>query len=146
MPGFLFTPLARWIAAALVVVVFLGGVYYKGRLDERRIFDAYKAEIQAVADAQAAKTKQIEAKNTKLMKETQDAYNTKLNNLRTYYGLRLTAGSGTLPQVSGSTGGVNDYSPDNLPPTPILASQCAEETLKLYMLQQFERDRAKNAE
>jgi hypothetical protein len=146
MPGFLFTPLARWLAAALVIVVFLGGVYYKGRLDERKVFDAYKAEVQAVADAQAAKTKQIEAKNTKLMKETQDAYNTKLNDLRTYYGLRITAGSGSLPKISGSTGGVNDYSPDNLPPTAILAAQCAEETLKLYMLQQFERDREKNME
>jgi hypothetical protein len=146
MPGFLFTPLARWIVATLIVLVVLGAAYFKGRHDVQVNFDRYKAEIKAVADAQAAKTKQIEAKNTKLLKETQDAYNTKLNNLRTYYGLRITASGGTMPEVSGTTGGVNDYSPDNLPPTPVLASQCAEETLKLYMLQQFERDRQKNME
>jgi len=39
-----------------------------------------------------------------LKKDTKDAYNTKLNDMLTYYGLRITAGRGTLHKVSGTDG------------------------------------------
>lgn len=146
MFGTLLSPVVRWVAGILLVLAIVFGIYYKGRLDERKIFNEYKAEVKAVADAQEAKTRQIEAKNKKLTEETRNAYNTKLADLRAYYGMRLTKSGGTLPSVSTTPGGVNDYSPDNLPPTPVLAAQCADETLKLYMLQQYERDKAKNME
>ena len=143
MFGALLTPVVRWIGGILLVLAFLFGVYYKGRLDERKIFDEYKAEVKALADAQTAETAKKDAKNAKLLKETKDAYKTQLDTLRTYYGMRLAKGSGTVPSVPSTAGGVNGYSPDNLPPTPILAAQCAEETLKLYMLQEYERAKVK---
>jgi hypothetical protein len=146
MPGFLFTPLARWIIAVLLVLGILGGVYYKGRLDERVIFTEYKAQIQAAADAQAEDAARKNKKNAKLILETKNAYNNQLADLRNYYGLRITKGSGTLSAVPGTPGRINDYSPDNLPPTPILAAQCAEETLKLLKLQEFNSNVAENLE
>jgi len=142
----LISPLIRWIGGILLVLAFIFGIYYKGRLDERKIFNEYKAEVKDAADEQEKRTKRAEEKKAQLIKETRDAYNTKLNDLRTYYGMRVTNGSSTLPQVSGTAGGVNGYSPDNLPPTPILARDCAETTLNLYMLQEYERNVAKTAE
>lgn len=146
MFGALLSPATRWVAGILLVLAVVFGIYYKGRLDERKIFNAYKAEVTATADAQKAEVDKKDEKNAKLIKETRDAYNTKLTDLRTYYGMRVTNGSGTMPQVSGTAGGADGYSPDNLPPAPILARDCAETTLNLYMLQEYERNVAKNME
>ena len=134
----------RWIGGALFVLLVLGGVYAKGRHDVQVKFDAYVAEVKAVAAAQEEKTKQIEAKNKRLNEETRDAYNTKLANLRTYYGMRLNGkGGGVMPGVSTTTSGTAEYSADNLPPPVILASQCAETTLNLLALQDWVRSVAK---
>ena len=142
-----FSPLIRWAAGVLLVLSVIFGIYYKGRLDERKIFNEYKAEVKAAALAQEEKTRQIEAKNKKLTEETRNAYNTKLADLRAYYGMRLNSkGSGGLPQVSGASTGANGYSIDNLPAPIILASQCAETTLNLVMLQEWIRGAANNAE
>lgn len=146
MFGALLSPVVRWVAGIVLVLAFIFGIYYKGRLDERKIFNEYKAEVKDAADAQKAEVDKKDQKNAKLIKETRDAYNTKLTDLRTYYGLRVTNGSSALSQVSGASGGANEYSPDNLPPTPILARDCAETTLNLYMLQEYERNVAKNME
>ena len=147
MFGTLLTPAIRWIGGILLVLSVIFGLYYKGRLDERKLFNAYKAEVKAAAMAQEEKTKQIEAKNERLFKETQNAYNTKLNALRAYYSMRVTGKSGSgLSQIPTAPAGADGYSPDNLPPTPVLASQCAETTLKLVMLQNYERSKAMIAE
>mgnify|MGYP000208602012 CR=1 FL=1 len=145
MPGFLFTPLARWIGAGLLVLVLLGGVYLKGRHDVQVKFNAYKAEVKAVADAQEEKTRQIEAKNKRLNEETANAYKTQLAYLRNYYGMR-NKGTSVLPPIPDSATGADEYSPDNLPAPAILASQCAETTLNLLVLQNWVRGVANNGE
>jgi len=147
MPGFLFTTAFRWIASALLVLAVVAGIYYKGRLDERKLFNAYKAEVKAAAMAQEEKVRRIEEKNQKLTKETRDAYNTKLTGLRAYYGVRVNGQGGSgLSQGSGTSGGINGYSPDNLPAPIILASQCAETTLNLVSLQEWVKNVANNME
>lgn len=135
------SPLIRWAAGALLVIIVIFSIYYKGRLDEREIFNRYKAEVKAAAMAQNEKARQVEEKNAKLLKETRDAYNTKLATLRTYYGMRVNNPSGSgLPKVPGSANGIDGYSPDNLPPTAVLAGQCAETTLNLLALQNWVKD------
>ena len=147
MFGTILSPAIRWIAGVLLVLAVIFGIYYKGRLDERKLFDAYKAEVKAAAMAQEEKTRQIEAKNQRLFKETQDAYNTKLNALRTYYSMRITGkGSSGLPQIPGTPEGTAGYSADNLPPVATLAAQCAETTLTLYTLQNWVKNVAYNME
>lgn len=141
MFGTLLSPFIRWIAAILLVLAVIFGIYYKGRLDERKIFDAYKAEVKAAAMAQEEKTRQIEAKNQRLFKETQDAYNTKLNTLRTYYSMRITGQSGgglsKVPNPPGGVDGTATYELPTLPPVETLAAQCAETTLTLTTLQDW---------
>lgn len=134
------------LAAVIAAVSIFAAGYWEGYSGEKEKFDAYKAEVKAIAAAQEEKAKQIEAKNQRLFKETQDAYNTKLASLRAYYGLRVTNGSSALSKVPGTTPGVNDYSPDNLPPTTVLASQCAETTLNLLVLQDWLRSINNNGE
>lgn len=128
----------------MLSVIF--GIYYKGRLDERKLFNAYKAEVKAAAMAQEEKTRQIEAKNKKLFEDTKNAYNHQLANLRAYYSLRNNKGGSTLPLISNPTAGIDGYSPDNLPAPAILASQCAETTLNLLVLQNWVRGAINNGE
>ena len=85
-------------------------------------------------------------KNQKLLLETKNAYNSQLANLRAYYGMRIGKSGGSMPTIPVAAGGIDAYSPDNLPPTTILAAQCAEATLTLIMLQNYERLKANNME
>ena len=147
MFGTLLTPAIRWIGGILLVLSVIFGIYYKGRLDERKLFDAYKAEVKAAAMAQEEKTRQIEAKNQRLLEETKNAYNTKLTALRSYYSMRVAGKGGSgLSQIPIAPGGAAGYSADNLPPVATLAAQCAETTLTLYTLQNWVKNVAYNME
>ena len=147
MPGFLFTSAARWIGIVLLVLAVIAGIYYKGRLDERKLFNAYKAEVKAAAMAQEEKARQIEAKNERLFKETQNAYNTKLNALRTYYSVRISGQGGSgLSQIPIAPGGVIGATANDLPPIPTVIAQCAETTLTLVSLQEWVKNVAYNME
>ena len=137
----------RWIGGALLVIAILGGVYAKGRHDVQVKFDAYKAEVKAVAAAQEEKTRQIEAKNQRLFQETQNAYNTKLAALRSYYSVRIAGKGGSgLSQVSIPATGVDGSTIDGLPPIPTVIAQCAETTLTLTTLQDWVKNVAVNME
>jgi len=137
----------RIVEAIVVVVAIFGFGYMKGHRAVQVKFDAYKAEVQAAADQQTKESAKVDARNAKLFKDTQDAYNTQLANLRAYYLMRNNGkGLGTVPQVPNAPAGADGYSPDNLPPTPILAGQCAETTLKYVMLQSFILKAQNNAE
>ena len=141
MFGTLLSPLVKWLAGILLVLATIFAIYYKGRLDERKLFNAYKAEVKAAAMAQEEKTRQIEAKNERLFKETQNAYNTKLAALRSYYSMRISGQSSSgLSKVPGTTAGAYGTAVYELPPLPpveTLAAQCAETTLTLTTLQDW---------
>ena len=146
MPIWMTTTVAKYVGIAAAILTLLLGVYFKGRHDVQVKFDAYKVEVQAAAEAQAKESAKVDARNAKLFKDAQNAYNTSLANLRSYYQLRYGKGSSALSQVPVTPGGADGYSPDNLPPTAILAAQCAETTLTLVTLQNFERQRQNNME
>ena len=147
MFGTLLSPAIRWIGGILLVLSVIFGIYYKGRLDERKLFNTYKAEVKAAAMAQEEKTRQIEAKNERLFKETQNAYNTKLAALRSYYSVRIASKGGSgLSQIPSTPDGANGYTADNLPPVATLAAQCAETTRTLYTLQNWVKNVAYNME
>lgn len=41
--AFIFSPIGRWVAGSIAVLVFVGGIYTKGRLDGRA---SYKSKIE----------------------------------------------------------------------------------------------------
>ena len=150
MFGTLLSPAIRWIGGILLVLSVVFGIYYKGRLDERKLFNAYKAEVKAAAMAQEEKTRQIQAKNERLFKETQNAYNTKLAALRNYYSMRIAGQGGSglskVPVASVGADGTTTYELPALPPVETLAAQCAESTLTLVSLQEWVKNVAYNME
>ena len=147
MPTWLLNTTAlKNVGIAAAILMLLLGVYFKGRHDVQVKFDAYKAEVHAAAEAQAKEAAKVDARNEKLFKDAQNAYNTSLANLRSYYSLRYGKSGSALSQVPGTAPGIDGYSPDHLPPTPVLAGQCAETTLNLLALQNFVRGAMNNAE
>ena len=139
MPTWLLNPtVLKNAGIAVAILILLVGVYISGKHSVQVKFDAYKAEVIAIGQAQEEKTKQIEARNQKVNEEIKNAYNNQLANLRAYYGLRYK-NSGIVPPVPSTAAGIDEYSPDNLPATPILAGQCAETTLNLLILQNWVR-------
>lgn len=119
------------VASLLGIVCIFSFGYYKGHHSVQVKFDAYKEEVKATAAAQQKQVEEVTAKQKQITKETQDAYKTKLANLRTYYGMQSN-GSGSMLKVPNSTAGTNGY-----PSYTILVGQCAETTLQLSSLQDW---------
>lgn len=137
---------AKLIGTAILVLAIFGFGYYKGHAAVQAKFDEYKNEVKEAADIQTQNAAKKDKQNAKIISETKSAYNSQLTNLRDYYGVRVNKSGSAMSKLPHAAAGVNDYSPDNLPPTPILAAQCAEETLKLIKLQEFNAQVAENME
>ena len=139
MFGIVLTPFYKGILIlATVVAVFATG-YYKGYKNTQEKFDAYKAEVAAVAAQQEAKTKVINQNNTKVAKETSNAYKDNLAAVRDYYNRMHNDGSkfvSRLPDASSGTNAASSYD--------VLAGQCAETTLQVVTLQKFINETAAN--
>lgn len=134
---------ARIIGVILAVLAVFGYGYYRGHHAVTVQFDQYKVEVQAAAEVQAQKAKEIDAKNQKLFQETKNAYNTQLTALRNYYSMRLAQGGGTLSGTTITAPGTAAkaiYDLPALPPVDTLAAQCAETTLTLVQLQKWVQD------
>ena len=129
----------RIIGGLLLIAAIFGYGYYRGHHSVQVIFDQYRSEVIAAAEQQAKETAQIDAKNQKRIKETQDAYNTSLANLRAYYSVRLAKSGSPVPTIPYTPSSTDGYSADNLPAPVILAARCAETTLTLVKLQEFIR-------
>ena len=139
MFGFVLTPFYKAILIiATVVAVFASG-YYKGYKNTQVKFDAYKAEVSAVAAQQEAKTQVINKNNTKVAKETSNAYKDNLTAVRDYYNRMYNDGSKFVSRLPNATSGTNAA-----PTYDVLAGSCAETTLQVVTLQKFITDTSAN--
>lgn len=132
MFGFVLTPFYKAVLiGATVVFVFATG-YYKGYKNTQVKFDAYKAEVAAVAAQQEAKTKVINQNNKKIAQETTNAYKNGLDAVRNYYNGMHNDGSKFVSGVPNASTGTNAA-----PTYDVLTRQCAETTLQVVTLQDF---------
>ena len=139
MFGIILTPFYKAILILATVVAIFATGYYKGYKNTQVKFDAYKAEVAAVAAQQEAKTKVINQNNTKVAKETSNAYKDNLAAVRDYYNRMHNDGSkfvSRLPDASTGTNAASSYD--------VLAGQCAETTLQVVTLQKFINETAAN--
>lgn len=139
MFGIVLTPFYKGILILATVVAIFATGYYKGYRNTQDKFDAYKAEVAAVAAQQEAKTKVINQNNTKVAKETSNAYKDNLAAVRDYYNRMHNDGSkfvSRLPDASTRTNAASSYD--------VLAGQCAETTLQVVTLQKFINETAAN--
>lgn len=128
----------RWIGGALLVLATIFGIYYKGRLDEREIFNRYKAEVKAAVAAQEAKTEQVIIQQERITKKTEERYAKDLASIRnTYQRLRGTTSGGSMPTVPDPATDPSQATAYYLDVAPELATQCGETTQQLVSLQEW---------
>ena len=139
MFGFVLTPFYKAVLIIATVVAIFATGYYKGYKNTQVRFDAYKAEVAAVAAQQEAKTKVINKNNTKVAKETSNAYKDNLTAVRDYYNRMHNDGSKFVSRLPNASTGTNEN-----PSYDVLAGQCAETTLQVVTLQKFITDTAAN--
>ena len=134
----------RWIGGALLVFATIFGIYYKGRLDEREIFNRYKAEVKAAAAAQEAKTEQAIIQQQRITKKAGEQYAKDLASIRnTYQRLRDTTSSSTVSTSPNSSADSAARAAYFISVAPELAEQCAETTSQLIALQDWVKDQGK---
>lgn len=137
MPDLVST-IIRWAAGLLLVASILGGIYVKGRLDN-------KAQTAAVAKTQVAVNKVETASRNQITKKA-EANNAKSSAAisSTYAALRLRgpAGGSTLPAVPDPATKPDEAAAHYISVAPELAEQCAKTTQQLTDLQGWVDDQA----
>lgn len=116
------------LIAVAVVAAFIGGCQH-----EKKEFDAYKAKVEAAAEAQQRVTDAINESNKRKAKEVASDYEKRISDIRRAYGgVRYNNGAGLVPAATAATGGTYGG-----PAYPVLVEQCAETTQQLVSLQSF---------
>lgn len=140
MFGFAISPLIRIAIGLLFVATVVAGIYYKGRLDERKLFDAYKAEVKAVAQAQQAKLESMKKVQSQITKKSEADHEKSISNLRGVYStLRMqhnASGCG-MSKVPDSTKQPSEAAAYYVSVATELAIGCAETTQQLVDLQDW---------
>jgi hypothetical protein len=143
MISFLSSSLARWLGAFVLAVVVLGGAYAKGRIDEKKVFLAYKLKVDAEAKAQQDKLAALVKSQSRITKKAEVNHESSINSIRsTYSALRLhdTASRCGVPQVPDPTTKPAEAAAYYVSVAPELAISCAETTQQLVNLQDWARD------
>ena len=141
------TVVIRWIGGALLVLATIFSIYYKGRLDEREIFNRYKAEVKAAAAAQEAKTEQVIIQQERITKKAKERYAKDLASIRnTYQRLRGTTSGSSMPTAPDPAADPSQATAYYLDVAPELATQCGETTQQLVSLQEWIADQSQVAQ
>lgn len=143
MISFLASPIIRWVGAILLTLAILGGCYVKGRIDERKLFDAYKAEVKAVAKAQQDKIDTMKKVQSQITKKAEVDHEKSLSNLRGIYStlrVRQPASSCGVSEVPDPATKPAEATAHYLSVAPELATGCAETTQQLVDLQGWIKD------
>ena len=127
----------KYVGIAVAILMVLGGVYMKGRHDIQVKFDAYKLEIASQAKAQEIHNQQVIEQRDLFNKGVVDGYKAKLAAANSYINSLHYNGSGSMPTTSNAAGGIDANSENDIPASPILASDCAATTVQLIQLQQW---------
>ena len=128
----------RYLAIAAGVIMVLLGVYAKGRMDERELFNAFKRDVAAAAMAQEAKNESTKKQQDIMTKGVKDEYEARLAAVRAYYGrMQYRSGGSSMSAVPNATNGIDATSTNGLPVDPNLLIQCTETTLMLTSLQKW---------
>lgn len=147
---FLLSAIPLW-GRLLAVIALLGGIwlhgYHKGGQGPKEALAAFKAQVQAVGDAQEAKTAKIIADQKEITKNAAQTYAGKLAALKRD-GVRLVnPGGGEIAQLSCGPTRTDGPAADALPPVAAvpekdfteLAGLAAQTTLQLLGLQDWVR-------
>ena len=118
--------------SSYMVIIFatlaMGGLGY-GRYESNK-YDAYKLEIDTLAQKQIDKNEAQAKQQALINKGISNEYEAKLSAIRAYYGGMHNSSSGAVPSLSNPSAGINGSPADQL-----LA--CAATTQQLVSLQEW---------
>jgi len=143
MFGFALSPIVRIAIIALFVASVIAGIYYKGRLDERKLFDAYKAEVNAIAKAQQHKIDTMKKIQSQINNKSEADHEKSISNIRGVYStLRVQHNSGScgVSKVPDTAKQPAEAAAYYVSVAPELAIGCAETTQQLVDLQGWIKD------
>jgi hypothetical protein len=128
----------KWILLLIVTAGVIFGIYYAGELHVQTKFDAYKAEVKRLGEAQIKLNKEKSDEAAKVTKQVADDWAANLNAVRASYDKRMrqqssSSGVSVFP-VAPRT--IDEIPSDGIP----LAGICAETTLQLDSLQTWIRE------
>lgn len=143
MFGFAISPLIRIAIGLLFAATVVAGIYYKGRLDERKLLDAYKAEVKAVALAQQSKNEYKKKIQSQINNKSEADHEKSISNIRGVYStlrVRQPASSCGMSEVPDTATKPAEATAHYLSVAPELAIGCAETTQQLVDLQGWIKD------
>lgn len=128
----------RWLAGAMFVASVVFGLYYKGRLDERKLFNAYKAEVKAAALAQEEVTRRAIATQQQITKKAEERHAKDISTLRVVYDrMRKPSSGSAVPFIPDTARDPAQATAYYLDVAPELAVQCGETTQQVISLQDW---------
>lgn len=128
---------ASWYAvAALVITNALTFGLWRHSTDE---FTTYRASVVAVGRVQQEHTDSVNAQQKQLLEDTTNGWKAALDYLRANpIRVRTQPGAGAMPGISAPASGADETGGYPISSAAELATQCAETTLELNKLQEFE--------
>ena len=121
---------------ALILVIFVFG-YYQGYSNQKRQFDAFKAQIEANAKIQEQKNKALVKQQKKVTENLTKDYEDAIKKLNTYYAnnrVLNSASSGRVSKVSKASSTTNGEASNNVSDT---LRDCALDVTQLLYLQKW---------
>ncbi len=137
MPDFV-SQIIRWAVGLMIVAAIVGGIYVKGRLDN-------KAQTASVAKTQAAINKVETVSRNKITQKAEVNHaKSSAANSSIYAALRLrsAAGGSAVPAIPDPTTKPDETTAYYISVAPELAEQCAKTTQQLTDLQEWVDDQA----
>lgn len=127
--------MSRWLwYAVAIAAVFASGLWI-GYDHERKNFLAFKAEVEAVAQAAETKAKETEARHEASKAEIEQDYKERLAAVQRRYADSLRkSSSSAVPRTPDSPRAVDEAAANS---NPYFVEKCAETTLQLVELQKW---------
>ena len=122
----------NYIKIGLLVFIACGLFYAGFHIGNSRYLE-YKASVEAIAKAQEAKVKSVQAQQDLVNKGIKNEYEGKLAAIKSFYSrVQLNPSSSSMSGISPAPKGT-----DAETAYPILAGQCAETTLQVNLWQEW---------
>lgn len=129
-------PPSGYAIAALVITNALTFGLWRHSADE---FATYRADVTVVGRVQQEHTDSVNAQQKQLLEDTTNGWKAALDYLRANpIRVRTQPGAGAMPGISAPASGADETGGYPISSAAELATQCAETTLELNKLQEFE--------
>jgi hypothetical protein len=142
----------KQIVSGAFIAIILSFAYYKGYSHEKRAYDSYKLQMEALSQQQQIKNADIVKKQQVINKNITKEYSNAVHTLKSYYAshhdikwLPAISIGGEVSDLSDTTKRANDTTESNQPSAErVTPLDCADDVLQLLNLQKWVTEQTKN--